>query len=219
MAVHLITLPPPNQSTSFVGLRSAIVQPYVIGEVLFRSAVLCSKSVQALMHEFPIRRQHCNREQCRPNIYIDPFALWDNFPCPPPVTHRRKLLLRVNWTGCLGLEYGLEVLKRTANRCHIELKDSDVLQNHPAATIIFDSSCDTYCHLAIVLVCLCVLFLILVIVVVILYRKTSKKGKPESPTTETTLNYRENKYYTQNGCPVLDGSTLVISRPYEYVTS
>lgn len=115
---------------------------------------------------------------------LDPILkdFWSGFPCPPP--WNTGLLLKVNWTSCVGQAVGQRLMMFMADRCNIHLdsttfgppgvgrdptKGRDGLGEEATEGGV-RKTCDTACHVLLVLLSVLVVVGVVAVTCFILHR-------------------------------------------------
>ncbi|KAH3852120.1 uncharacterized protein LOC127874891 [Dreissena polymorpha] len=152
------------------------------------------------------RCQKCDRWRGAPDYVREPMLLWDQFPCPPPVGDKAKLLLELDWNGRLGPQYGCLAFRRVAKRCKVDvtsLKLPDSLNSCDSVYSVL-GLCGTQCVIAIILACICLLFVCILVVVCCRYVRRGDKSTVQTTCTkivsadDPSLHTQLSRYYVQS---------------------
>ncbi|PVD25938.1 hypothetical protein C0Q70_13603 [Pomacea canaliculata] len=123
-----------------------------------------SNTVFGYMRKIRFRRQRCWRRRRRCQVWI-PFSKTSGPASPVPPPWNTGLLLKVNWTSCVGQAVGQRLMMFMADRCNIHLdsttfgppgvgrdptKGRDGLGEEATEGGV-RKTCDTACHVLLVL--------------------------------------------------------------------
>lgn len=97
---------------------------------------------------------YCCQRKYLPQNIRDPYAIWNEIPCPPP--WNKNILLETPWQKYLSFEDGFRILLRLSKRCNLTMPEVQLIPGRLATSMVM-TSCEIGCKCTVIFTCITLL--------------------------------------------------------------